>query len=63
MDKFWNRKERKRESVRIGKDQWTNSGIGGKRKRKSVKIGKGSVDKFWNMKDRKRESVRIGKDQ
>jgi hypothetical protein len=39
VDKFWNRKERKRESVRIGKDQWTNSEIGGKeRKRKSVKI-------------------------
>jgi hypothetical protein len=26
--KFWNRKERTRERVRIGKDQWTSSGIG-----------------------------------
>jgi hypothetical protein len=41
-------------SVRIGKDQWTSSGI---EKRESVI--EGLVEKFW----RKRESVGIGKDQ
>jgi hypothetical protein len=36
MDQLWNRKERKRESVKIGKEKWTNSGMRGKREREKV---------------------------